>query len=106
MLGVGTLIVVNSVMNGFSTKLQERLHGLLSDIVIESQTMDGFADPQGKMAMIRNDPWLSEHIVAMTPTLEVFAMLQFRWEGQPMTRTIHLIGVEPEGRASIGGFTE
>ena len=31
MLGVATLIVVNSVMSGFSTKLRERLHGLLSD---------------------------------------------------------------------------
>ena len=35
MLGVATLIVVNSVMGGFSTKLRERLHGLLSDVVIE-----------------------------------------------------------------------
>ena len=36
MLGVATLIVVNSVMNGFTTKLREKLHSLLSDIVIES----------------------------------------------------------------------
>src|SRR5262249_50089210 len=35
MLGVATLIVVNSVMSGFSTKLKERLHGMLSDVVIE-----------------------------------------------------------------------
>ena len=29
MLGVATLIVVNSVMSGFSTKLKDRLHGVL-----------------------------------------------------------------------------
>ena len=41
MLGVATLIVVNSVMSGFSTKLRERLHGLLSDVLIEARGMDG-----------------------------------------------------------------
>ena len=28
----GTLIVVNAVMSGFSTKLKDRLHGILSDV--------------------------------------------------------------------------
>src|SRR5437764_14998259 len=53
MLGVATLIVVNSVMGGFSTKLRERLHGLLSDVVVEAWDYDGFYDPDGKMARIR-----------------------------------------------------
>src|SRR5207253_8155649 len=44
MLGVATLIVVNSVMSGFSSKLRDRLHGLLSDVVIESD-FEGFPDP-------------------------------------------------------------
>ena len=58
MLGVATLIVVNSVMGGFSTKLRERLHMLLSDVVIESWDWTGFHDPEGKMALIRSDPFL------------------------------------------------
>src|SRR5207249_10297854 len=49
MLGVATLIVVNSVMSGFSTKLRERLHGLLSDVVLEARTLEGFADAEHKM---------------------------------------------------------
>jgi lipoprotein-releasing system permease protein len=93
-------------MSGFSTKLQERLHGLLSDIVIESITYDGFSDPQGKMALIRSDPWLDAQIEAMTPTLEIFAMLQFRCEGRPYAHTIRIIGIEPEGRKRVGGFAE
>src|SRR5436305_14802454 len=60
MLGVATLIVVNSVMAGFSTKLRDRLHGLISDVVLEAWDYDGFADPAGKMAAIRNDPFLNE----------------------------------------------
>src|SRR5438094_9300495 len=56
MLGVATLIVVNSVMSGFSTKLRDRLHGLLSDIVVEAPGLEGFDDADGKMAQSRKDP--------------------------------------------------
>src|SRR5436309_10034298 len=76
MLGVATLIVVNSVMAGFSTKLRDRLHGLLSDVVIESVEMEGFPDPEGQMRRIRESA-LGPHIRAMTPTIEVFALMQF-----------------------------
>jgi lipoprotein-releasing system permease protein len=106
MLGVATLIVVNSVMAGFSTKLRERLHGLISDVIIESPDLDGFTDYEGKMAAIRNDPFLNERIEAMTPTLDVFAMLHWRVGSTPMTRPVKLIGIEPEGRARVGGFAE
>jgi lipoprotein-releasing system permease protein len=107
MLGVGTLIVVNSVMSGFSTKLRDRLHGLLSDVLIEGLTMDGFADPSGKMAQIRKDPFLGPRIEAMTPTLEVFALLEYVSEqGDSRNRPVHLIGIDPATRAKVGGFQE
>src|SRR5207245_1460399 len=102
MLGVATLIVVNSVMSGFSTKLRDRLHGLLSDVLLESNTLDGFADPEAKMDRIRKDPWLAERIEAMTPTMEVFAMLQFKVGNETITRPVRLIGIDPAGRAAIG----
>ena len=41
MLGVATMIVVNSVMAGFAEKMQTRLHGVLSDVIVESMDMDG-----------------------------------------------------------------
>jgi lipoprotein-releasing system permease protein len=106
MLGVCTLIVVNSVMGGFSTKLRERLHALLSDVVVEAYDYNGFADPEGKMALIRSDPFLDQRIAAMSPTLEIFAMIQFTYRGMPMARPIRLIGVDPEGRSRVGGFAE
>ena len=110
MLGVATLIVVNSVMGGFSTKLKERLHGLLSDVVIESSTNSGIIDPEAKMARIRSDPFLKEQVVAMTPTLEIFAMLQYDfWDGhqkETITRPVRLIGVDPATYSRVGGFRE
>jgi lipoprotein-releasing system permease protein len=106
MLGVATLIVVNSVMGGFSKKLRERLHGLLSDVVVESLHFDGFSDPAEKMQRIRQDPFLSDKVEAVTATLEVFAMLQYRWNGEMMTRPVHVIGIDPESRARVGGFAD
>src|SRR5262245_46806621 len=102
MLGVATLIVVNSVMAGFSTKLRQRLHGLLSDVVLEAWDQDGFTDPDGKMAHIRSDPWLNERIVAMTPTIEMFAILQYHSpNGTPVNKPIRIVGIDPEGRSQI-----
>jgi lipoprotein-releasing system permease protein len=108
MLGVATLIVVNSVMSGFTSKLRERLHHLLSDIVIEAPGMEGFLGPEGKMALIRRDPFLSDRIEAMSATLEAFAMIQFPWgdSGEFITRPVKLIGVDPKTRTQLGGFKE
>src|SRR5438105_10259969 len=107
MLGVATLIVVNSVMSGFSNKLRERLHALLSDVLIEATSMEGFAGPDEKMAKIRSHPFLRDRIAAMTPTLEVFAMLQFKWPNdETMTRPVRLIGIDPATRGAVGGFKE
>jgi lipoprotein-releasing system permease protein len=106
-LGVATLIVVNSVMSGFSTKLRHRLHALLSDVVLESYSLDGFTDPAGKMELIRKDPFLGPRVEAMAATMEVFAMMQYRYpNGEMITRPVRLIGVEPQSRAAIGGFRE
>lgn len=106
MLGVATLIVVNSVMAGFSTKLKDRLHGLLSDIDVEAYHYNGFDKIDDKLASIRQDPFLNEQIETMTPTMEVFAMLQFELGGETVLKPVHLIGIDPAGRARLGGFSE
>jgi lipoprotein-releasing system permease protein len=105
MLGVATLIVVNSVMSGFSTKLRHRLHGLLSDVLVEAVTIDGFGDADFKMQRIRESA-IGDKIEAMTPTLEILGILQVRYRGQTIPRFVRLIGIDPDGRAKIGGFAE
>ncbi len=105
MLGVATLIVVNSVMSGFSTKLKDRLHGLLSDLVVESMTFDGFNEPDEQIRRIRQSP-IGDRIEAMTATVEVPAMLQIPWGNEYVMKPVRLIGVDATGRAGIGGFAE
>lgn len=106
MLGVATLIVVNSVMAGFSTKLRDRLHGLLSDVLVEAPSLEGFPDVNEKLRRIQSDPYLADRIEAMTPTMEVFAMIQFGYRGETVSRPVRLIGIEPAGRAKVGGLSE
>ncbi|MFN7890149.1 MAG: ABC transporter permease, partial [Pirellula sp.] len=44
-LGVATLVVVNSVMDGFTTQMQDRMHGILSDLVVEARSTTGLDQP-------------------------------------------------------------
>lgn len=125
MLGVATLIVVNSVMSGFSTKLKDRMHGMVSDVVIDTARMDGFVktdkegyplvdpatgqqiplSPDEIQAMIAASP-VADKIAAITPTIEVFAILQFDYRGQMMTKPVRVIAIDPVTRTAIGGFSE
>jgi len=107
MLGVATLIVVNSVMNGFSTKLRTLLHSVLSDVVIEAHSPNGFDEPLARIAKIRKDPYLDAQIDSMAVTLDSFAMLQYRnFNGELAPRPVRVTGVEIKSRTAVGGFHE
>ena len=54
MLGVATMIVVNSVMKGFTAEMRSRIQGLLSDIVIETNSLNGAENARKMFAEIRN----------------------------------------------------
>lgn len=103
-LGVATMIVVNSVMSGFTTEMQNRIHGILSDLVVESRTMDGFRDADWHMDEIRKVA--GNYIEAMTPTVVVPAMLNFQIGDQTITRPIQLIGIDPESQGAVSDFSD
>lgn len=185
MLGVATLIVVNAVMSGFSTKLKDRLHGVLSDVSVTSDRPDGFEvvretardltpaelwhyrfqaldqkeramepmhpltgdtrkaleatiqvprpvevrryetphaqvvefafgrqmitrrflNPDGIIHELMNSP-AGEHIEAVCPTIGTFAVLQYRYQGTVIAKPVRLIGVDPQARSAVGGFSE
>src|SRR5262245_7520042 len=51
-LGVATMIVVNSVMDGFTHEMQDRIHNILSDVVVESHSVGGAPNPHWHMEQI------------------------------------------------------
>lgn len=111
LLGVATLIVVNSVMSGFSHKLRDRLRGILSDVRIESDRTDGFAETVSELeAKVTASP-AGVHIAATAPTVEVAALMQFTVRTKsgarvPITKQVRVIGVDPVKQGGVGGFAE
>jgi len=101
---VATMIVVNSVMAGFSEKMRDRLHGVLADVIVESRDFNGFRNSDEVMARIREVA--GDDVEAMAPTMETFALLEWTFRGQPITRQVQLIGIQPEERAKTGDFAE
>lgn len=97
MLGVATMIVVNSVMAGFADKMRDRLHGVLADVIVESMSLDGFYKYDEVMARIRDVA--GDDIEAMAPTMETLGMMQVTINGEPMNRPVQIIGIRPEERA-------
>jgi lipoprotein-releasing system permease protein len=111
MLGVATLIVVNGVMSGFSNKLKDRLHGILADVLVETDRADGFAEPPRSMAARIEASPAGKHVEAISPTVEVFALFQFNvrnrnQEVMPITKHVRLVGVDPARHARVGRFAE
>lgn len=104
MLGVATMIVVNSVMAGFSTEMRDRIHGLLADVVVESHSLDGQFDSDEQMARIMEVA--GPYIESMTPTVEVYGIMTFDFAGTYYNLPVTLIGIEPEGKAKIGPLIE
>src|ERR1017187_6411100 len=105
MLGVATMIVVNSVMAGFADKMRDRLHGVLADVVVESVSLDGFYNSDEVMARV-NDV-AGDQIVTQAPTMETPGILHFRYpNGQVITKPVQIIGVRPQDRAKTGDFAE
>ncbi|WP_020468223.1 ABC transporter permease [Zavarzinella formosa] len=106
MLGVATLVVVNSVMAGFSNKLKDRFHGLLSDVIVESPSYNGFPlETDDMMERIRNSS-VAEYIEAMSPTIEVFGMLSYEVgpNREQVTIPVNIVGTDPKTRSLVGGF--
>lgn len=103
-LGVATLIVVNSVMAGFTREMHIRLHGILADVIFESHSMDGFANLEYYLAEIRKEA--GDDLQGITSAVHVPAMLNIPLRGTWITRQVSLIGVDDQTYAEVSDFRE
>lgn len=102
MLGVATLIVVNSVMAGFAAEMHDRLHGLASDILIECHASGGMPDPDAHLAAIREV--LGDRMEGASVSVHVPGMLGIEFNGQLITRHVNLVGIDPETYDNVSQF--
>jgi lipoprotein-releasing system permease protein len=101
-LGVATMIVVNSVMAGFTHEMNARLNGMLGDLVLETRSLDGVLDADAHMARMREVA--GESIAGMSPTVHVPAALYVNVNGERHTRQVTLVGVDEATHASVSQF--
>ncbi len=103
-LGVATLIVVNSVMDGFTTEMQDRMHGILSDVILESHSSNGLPNHEHIQQRIREV--VGDDLEGMTTVVHVPAMVTLDHRGESITRQINLIGIDTASYADVSDFSK
>lgn len=96
------MVVVNGVMAGFSHEMRDRMHGVLSDVTLESWSASGFPDAQLHMERIRKV--CGDKIASMTPLCQSQGLVSFQvgqdWIHQP----VFIIGIDPDGENETKDF--
>ncbi|MCC6509463.1 MAG: FtsX-like permease family protein [Pirellulaceae bacterium] len=103
-LGVATLIIVNSVMAGFTQEMQEKMHGILSDVIIESHSSSGLSNPAKFTDRIQRI--LGDELEGMTTVVHVPAIVAINCQNETVTRQINLIGIDTKTYASVSDFSK
>lgn len=101
-LGVATLIVVNSVMAGFSAEMHERLHGLASDILIECHLAEGMPNPEAHIDQIMEV--VGDQVEGHSASVHVPAMLGIDFNGQLITRHVNFVGLDATTYDQVSQF--
>ncbi|HJT32905.1 MAG TPA: FtsX-like permease family protein, partial [Pirellulales bacterium] len=101
-LGVATMIVVNAVMSGFAHEMKSRIHGILSDVILEAHDMKGYEDPEYHMQQIRRVA--GDYIAGMTPTVHMPAIMTSEYAGKTFTRPITFIGIDETTQGEASDF--
>ncbi|TWU25839.1 ABC transporter permease [Bythopirellula polymerisocia] len=102
MLGVATMIVVNSVMAGFTHEMQARINGMLGDLIFESRSMDGVLDADAHMQKIKGIA--GDSIIGMSPTVHVPGLMYIDINDQLLTRQITMVGIDEATYSSVSAF--
>src|SRR6266496_2724768 len=104
-LGVATMIVVNAVMAGFSHEMEDKMHGILSDVVLESRSIGGFGDCEAHLDAIQKIA--GQWIQGMTPTVHTPAMVTFQAHGGGLVqRQIMFIGIDEKTYSSVSDLNK
>lgn len=104
MLGVATMIVVNSVMAGFTNEMRDRIHGFLADVVVESRTKEGIENSEEQLRLV--EAAVGEFVEAMTATVEIPGVVTFDINGDLFTTPVNIVGIVPSDKAEVSPLRE
>ncbi len=95
-VGVMTLIVVLSVMNGFDQELRSRIRGTLAHIIILKGGMYGLEDHQHVIEKVKT----FEHVIACAPYIEGPALIKLRNRRE----FVYFKGIDPHAESRVSDF--
>ena len=99
-LGVLALVVVMSVMHGFTGLLRDSMHGTLGDIVIQAWSSKGFEGYERLMEEVEGLP----HVVATSPRVEKVAICTQKVGDELVYDPVRFIGIIPTLEDKVNGF--
>ena len=88
MLGVATLIVVNSVMGGFINKPKDRLLGTSADITVGTEFFSGLEEHPDRLTRRILESQPGQYIEAVAPSVEVVGTIQFNFRGRNIVKPV------------------
>lgn len=95
-VGVMTLIVVLSVMNGFDRELRSRIRGTLAHIIILKGGMYGLEDYKQVIEKVKT----VEHVIACAPYVEGPALIKLRNRRE----FVYFKGIDPLAESRVSDF--
>ncbi len=95
-VGVGLLIAVLSIMNGFDRELREKILGLVPQAAVYQR--EGVEDWQALQTKLEQQP----RVIAASPFVQLEGLVSFRGKAEPVS----LFGIEPEEEASVSRLQE
>jgi lipoprotein-releasing system permease protein len=101
-LGVATLIVVNSVMAGFVEQMQNRIHGILSDVEISVPLLSDIENPDRFSDEIREI--VGEDLDELTCVVRSNALISFQFGDRQWTQHVMLLGIDDETFGEVTDF--
>ncbi len=101
-LGVATLIVVNSVMSGFTEQMKSRLHGILSDVEISAPLLGEIAYPDRVVEITKQV--IGDDLEELTCAVRNPALLSFDFRGSQWTQQVMLLGIDDETFGKVTDF--
>ncbi len=96
------VLIVVSVMNGFLQMVRDRSRGMLGDLIMENQSLQGFPFYQEFIDNVKADPDLGKRIYEATPVIISYGVIRF--PSDQITKPAQIVGVRLAETCRVNDF--
>lgn len=96
------VLIVISVMNGFLQMVRDRSRGMLGDLIVENQSLEGFPYYQEFIDLIKRDPECKDRIYEATPVIISYGIIRF--PSTMITKPAQIVGIRLDETCRVNDF--